>query len=122
MGVDLRSTSGDEFQFSNSGWRYLIAFAETHGFQWPIEVDGEDKDALDADEAAALARAIERGMGSGSSSEMAQRISTELTKLLVTPSSSELFSNEQLIFRPETVDHWIRFVSFARSGGFSMEF
>jgi hypothetical protein len=122
MGVDLRSTSGEEFQFSNSGWRYLIAFAEAHGFSWPLESNGEEREALDADQAAALANAVDRGIGSESSEQAARRASAELTKLLVTPSPSTLFSDEPLNFPPETIEQWKRFIGFALAGGFSMEF
>jgi hypothetical protein len=122
MGFDLRSTSGEEFWFNNSGWRYLMTFAEAHGFEWPRDSRGEEKDALTADDAAALADAIERGIGQESLSELAKRVSTELTSLLVTPSESPLFSNEPLAFRPDVIDSWRQFIHFARKGGFSIEF
>ena|SRR2546423_6388659 len=122
MGFDLMSESGEEFQFNNSGWRYLMEFAEAHGFRWPVESSGEEKDALSADESSALADAIERGIGDGSSFEIAARVSDELTKRLVTPTDSPLFRNDPLKFDARTIDYWNEFVRFARRGGFSMTF
>ncbi len=57
MGVDLIKDAGDEFQFNNSGWRYLIAFSEMHGFAWPSDAGVDATNSLSVDEAAALADA-----------------------------------------------------------------
>ena|SRR5437879_1408238 len=120
MSVDLQSTSGEEFDINNSGWRYLLTFAKANGFSWPLADDGEEKEDLTEDQAKALADAIERGMGSGSPSEIADRVSAELTRLLVTPSKSPMFPDEPLKFSARTMDYWKHFIRFARTGGFSI--
>jgi len=122
MGFDPRSTSGEEFQFNNLGWRNLITFAEAHGFRWPINAEGDEHEVLDATEAAAIAAAIELGLGHGSDVDTAAKVSEELTKLLVTPSVSPLFPTNPIRFDARGVEHWRQFVRFARGGGFSIQF
>jgi hypothetical protein len=62
MSFDLVSECGEQLDFNNSGWRYLLEFAELHGFTWPVDDAGEDRDSLTSDQAKALADAVERGI------------------------------------------------------------
>jgi hypothetical protein len=121
MGVDLISESGAEFRFTGSGWGYVIAFAEAHGFTWPTDDAGEDEVTLEAREAGALADAIERGIGAGTADEVARRVSRELTELLVTTSKSSMFPDAPIVLQARTIEYWREFVRFARSGGFSLD-
>jgi hypothetical protein len=122
VGFDLQSETGEQFWFNNRGWRYVLTFAEAHGFRWPLEPDGEEKETLDAPQAAALADAIERGLGSDGSAAAADRVSAELTALLVTPSDSPVFSDAPLRFEAKTIDYWRQFIAFARLGGFEIDY
>ena len=122
MGVELSSESGEQFQSNSSGWRYLTEFAGAHGFRWPATESGEEIDALDAHQAAALANAVEQGIGRGTSAESAVRVSEELTNLLVPPTDSPMFKNDPLKFEERTIDYWKEFIRFARCGGFTLSF
>jgi hypothetical protein len=122
MGFDLTSESGEKFQFSNSGWRHMMEFAKSHGFVWPAAEGEEDKGELTATEAAALASAIEQGIGDAPASEIAPVVSEHLTKLLVTPSRSDRFPIDPIRIKPRTIDYWRQFIRFARLGGFSVCF
>src|SRR5262245_50985871 len=122
MAVELQSEVGEEFEFNNRGWHYLNQFAEVLGFCWPHDSDGAEKRSLSKSEASELADAIERGVGSGSPSEIAVRVSALLTQRLVVPSKSPLFANDPIKIEARTIDYWKQFVRFARRGGFSVEY
>ena len=122
MSFDLVSDSGQEMTVSNSGWRYLMEFATAHGFAWPKREDGEDADALNGEQARELADAIEKGMGPGTTSEIATRVSEQLTKLLVIPSNSESFRDDPIPMTARSIEYWREFTAFARAGGFSVDF
>jgi hypothetical protein len=122
MGVDLRNATGEEFYINNSGWRYLIEFAQAHGFRWPTAQDGDEDEALTAAEASELANAIDRGIGDGPPDDVARRVAEELTKLLVTPSKSPIFPQNPIAISAKTIDYWREFTRFARRGGFSIQF
>jgi hypothetical protein len=122
MGFDLRSVSGEQFWMNNTGWRYLLTLAEAHGFRWPANADDEENQALTADEAVLLANVIERQLGDEGSAALTSKISQELTKLLVIPSSSPQFRNDPIQITAQSVDHWREFVQFARKGGFSLSY
>jgi hypothetical protein len=79
MSVDIIRESGEEFCFSNAGWRTTIAFAESHGWS----AADPDSESYSAGEMTALASAIESGLAG----KTAEAVSDELTRLLVTPSS-----------------------------------
>jgi hypothetical protein len=117
VSVDLTSEAGGEMDFPNSAWRRLLTLAEAHGF-CPARAD--DEDSYSADEARALADALERAMGAGEDEQVARRVSQELTRLLVTPSDSPMFPAEPVPFEPRAVTYWKRFIAFARRGGFTV--
>jgi hypothetical protein len=118
MGVDLTSDSGAEFQFPNAAWFRLLSLAHAHG--WDPEGELEDLDRYSADQAAQLAESLEKALGSGSDAEVAQRLSQQLTELLVTPSSSSMFPGHPITFEVRAVPYWREFIAFARRGGFSV--
>ena len=117
MSVDLLSEAGGEMDFSNAAWRRLLALAEAHGFRAPDP--GED-DGYSAADARRLADALERAMGEGTDEAVAERVSRELTRLLVVPSASEMFPSHPVPFESRAVPYWKAFVTFARRGGFSV--
>ena len=121
MGVDLIGDNGRAFYFSNAGWRHLRAFAEAGGWKGGRRsADEEDTEVVSAEEARALADAIEAGMGDGEPPEVARRLSDRLTELLVVPSQSAIFSNEPVRINERGVQHWRDFIRFARATGFSI--
>src|SRR4051794_26619683 len=122
MGVDLLSSSGEEFYFNNAGWRYLLTYAEAHGFRWPAAPDGDERDGLSAEEAADLAGVLEQCLAGRSLTDAAAHVSMELTNLLLIPSESELFRDDPVKVTAQTIEHWLRFAQFARTGGFSVMF
>ena len=119
MSVELTNDQGAEFQFSNHAWFLLMNYAAAQGFRWPLDDNGDDNEELTDHESAALADAIERGVGNAPASDVAERISRELTERLVTPSTSPMFRNEPIEVQARTVEYWKQFISFARQGGFS---
>ena len=117
MSVDLTSEAGGEMDFPNAAWRRLLTLAEAHGFR-PGQPDYEDR--YSADDARALADALERAMGAGDNEQVARRVSLELTRLLVTPSTSSMFPSDPVPFEPRAVAYWKQFVAFARRGAFTV--
>lgn len=122
MSVDLSFESGRTMTFSNRSWRNVIELAEAKGFRWPLESNGEEKEILSAAEAAALADAIERVLGFGAADEVAIRVSQELARLLIVPSSSPMFSNDPIKVSADSIEQWRGFAERARLGGFSLSF
>jgi hypothetical protein len=123
MGVDLKSESGDEFQFNNSGWRRIIALAEGNGFDDSNCSEPEEGVCVvPAASAIALADAIEKSLTGGDDAEIARRVSHRLTELLVEPSSSPMFPDDPIQFNERGVKYWREFVRFARRGGFTAHF
>jgi hypothetical protein len=122
MSFDLQSESGEEFSFSNSGWTYLLEFAAMNGFGWPVEANGDDKESLSAGEAAAMADAVISGIGAALPTDVAERVSEQLTQRLVTPSKSALFREDPLRIDAKTIEYWKSFAAFARRGGFTASF
>jgi hypothetical protein len=121
VSVDLRSDVGGEMDFPNAAWRRILVLAEANG--WASDGhDGADEEVerFSAGNARGLADALERAMGGGDDNEVARRLSDELTRLLVTPSPSSMFSNEPVRFEPRVVAYWKEFIAFARRGGFSV--
>jgi len=121
MGVDLRNELGEKFFINNTGWRYLLEFARARGFAWPMDQAGDEAEALTSTQSAALASAIEVGIGDGRAEEVAIRVSEELTRRLVTPSTSPIFRQEPIALPAKTIDYWREFARFARRGGFAIE-
>jgi hypothetical protein len=117
MSVDLASDAGGEMDFPNAAWRRLLTLAEAHGFQ-PEAPSGDG--AYSAEDARALADALQRAMGTGNDDEVAGRVSRELTRLLVTPSDSPMFPDDPVPFEARAVSYWKQFIAFARRGGFSV--
>ena len=122
MGFDLLSETGEELDFSNSAWRYLVEFAAMNGFAWPVDGNGDDKEALTSAEATEMANAITHGLGDGPAEAMARRASQELSHRLVQPTDSAMFRNDPIQLNEKTIEYWKRFVAFARRGGFSISF
>jgi hypothetical protein len=120
MGVDLINDAGEEFQFRNAGWKFLLEFAESAGFIWPCNETGEALDRLSADQAALLADAIEKGVGTRSDAEAAKHASEVLTDRLVIPSKSPLFRNDPIVIDEKGIRYWRDFARFARLGGFNL--
>ena len=118
MSVDLTNDSGETFDFSNAGWRHLIVFAEASG--WHDESHEDDR--ASAEVAAALADAIERGMGPGSDAEVAERVGNVLTEQLVIPSGSDQFPSTPIVVAEKTIAYWREFMRFARRGGFRVDY
>jgi hypothetical protein len=77
---------------------------------------------LTAAQAGEPANAIERGIGTGTSEEVAPVVSEKLTKLLVLPSTSALFRCDPITIPAKTIDDWRGLMSYARRGGFSIHF
>src|SRR5687767_14515840 len=113
MSVDLTSDAGGEMDFRNAAWWRLHVLAEAHGFR---RQHSADEDHYSAEDALALADALERALGAGDDEEVARRVSRELTSLLVTPSLSPLFPDDPVPFEPRAVAYWKRFIAFARRG------
>jgi hypothetical protein len=120
MSVDLRNKAGAEMCFNNTGWRYLLQFAEVHGFNWPTDASGEDASELTDTQAQAFAGAIHRGLGSGSIAEMAARASAALTDKWVLNSMSSMFRDEPIRLDSRTIEHWLAFVTFSSKSGFAV--
>ena len=121
MSVDLLSDLGGEMDFPNAAWRRILVLAEANG--WASDGDDdpdEEVERFSAGSARGLADALERAMGLGDDDEIARRLTGELTRLLVTPSRSSMFSNEPVRFEPHAVPYWKEFIAFARRGGFSV--
>lgn len=116
MSVDVVSAAGEVRGFSNAGWRGMTVFAEAHGWR-PADPDAE---AFSADEMAALAAAIDGGLGDRSAAEVGE----ELTRLLVTPpaAGSTLFRSDPLLVEEATLTRWRDFASFARLGAARVEY
>ena len=94
MGFDLTNEAGEEFQFNNTGWQYVMEFAVAHGFRWPVDASGDEVETLTSSQARELADALERGFGAAPADQVAPRVSEELTKLLVTPSTAPTFTTD----------------------------
>lgn len=119
MSVELINDAGESFNFSNRGWFLVVEFSNAYG--WSRVVDDEDA-RLNADQASEMANAIEIGIGEGSSDETSVRVAREMTDRLVVPSQSAMFSNEPIVINASTILYWKQFISFARRGGFSIDF
>jgi hypothetical protein len=122
MGFDLCNDAGEEFQFNNAGWRCVMEFAASAGFVWPGDDDQQDMTRLTAEQALALADAIDRGIGMRASIDAAKHASELLTRRLVVPSKSPLFRNDPIVIQEKTINYWREFANFARAGGFSVDF
>ena len=122
MSVDVRNNAGEEFSITNSGWRYLMTFAELHGFVWPTDAEDNQAGELNDVQAKNLADAIYRGIGALPVAEAARLASEVLTRELMVPSQSPMFPAHPIQLNPETINYWKLFSAFACKGGFSIEF
>ena len=102
MSVDLSNDAGGQMDFPNSAWRRLLTLAEAQGFRPEQPADG----GYSAQDARALADALERAMGTGTDDEIARRMSQKLTRLLVTPSTSPMFPSDPVPFETRAVRYW----------------
>ena len=117
MSVDLTSKAGGEMEFNNAAWRRLLTLAEAYGFR---SEQPDDEDGYSADDARALADALERALGTGDDEQVSRRVSQELTRLLVTPSDSAMFPSDPIRFEPRAVAYWKQFIAFARRGALTL--
>ena len=121
MSVDLTNHAGEPFGFSNTAWFRILTLAQAHGWSPHDDDTGEDgPEQFSTEQAGALADALDRAIGPRNDADAARWVSHELTRLLVTPSSSPLFSDEPISFEARAVRHWREFIAFARRGGFSV--
>jgi hypothetical protein len=123
MSVDLKSETGEQFEFRNYAWHCLSTLAEANGFDdaWCIEPE-EGVCIMPAAAAARLADAVQKSLIGGDDAEIAKKVSTRLTELLVEPASSPLFRNDPIEFTERGVAYWRDFIRFARLGGFTIRF
>jgi len=123
MSVDLKSESGDEFGFSNAGWRAIAEMADSYGFDDSQCTEPEEGViVVPAQSALNFAGIIEKALAGTNDTEIAAAISRRLTELLVQPSDSPLFPNDPVRFTEKGVSYWRDFVRFARRGGFTVYF
>lgn len=130
MGFDLKSATGQEFNYTGTGWTFYLNLAMQYGWEkkgtrkpkgygllrkWAGNYDSNEGQIVEADDATNLANALERALADPILSKQASKLAKGLTAAI-----------EQAIGRPmgykidEQVDFEStkRFIAFCRAGQF----